>query len=540
MSLAEFPLGQSRVVAGRYPPPGSDPHADAIRERRGPRGITPLDANLLHVPPIAGGFNSLLGAVRTKGNLPGDLREIMILRVAALNHASFEWIHHEIVARKEGLSTGQLYVIRDVDTPLPPISTVLTSLHTSALVFTDHSTRTARVPMDVIHDFKKELKSWLLGKDTSCSEEQVNAKVEDLYVEAAMVVASYNMVSRFLLSTDVAGLADMEVPWPVEKKEHFVTLPSFPPAKSPTHTIHAVTLVTDPSAPWLVFANSLLTDWTMWSYVVPYFLDFPSDADNKKTYNILLHSQRGHGKSTLPDTSPSDLEDKRLTTIPFLAHDIANLIDMLHIPLPVKSVIGVSQGGAAALAFGTLYGGGSNIKTESIVACDTSPRTAAGNKEAWDERIRLAFGPESSNATEYAERIGMRKLASVTVPRWFPPGSLCNPTTSPLAHGIKRAEWVERMIQATQPAGFAEGARALSEYDLLDDLFKNPVGKALLVSGSLDGGGKVGQGLQSLCETWKPHLESVKYLEIGVSGHLPMIDAPEVFTETLSQWIQGI
>lgn len=78
MSPATFPLGQSRVVAGRYPPPGSDPHADAIRERRGERGITPLDANLLHVPPVAGGFNSLLGAVRTKGKLPGALREIMV------------------------------------------------------------------------------------------------------------------------------------------------------------------------------------------------------------------------------------------------------------------------------------------------------------------------------------------------------------------------------------------------------------------------------------------------------------------------------
>ena len=78
MSLPEFPVGASRVVAGRYPPPGTDIHADAIRERRGARGITPLDANLLHVPPVAGGFNTLLGAIRTKGILPGSLREVMV------------------------------------------------------------------------------------------------------------------------------------------------------------------------------------------------------------------------------------------------------------------------------------------------------------------------------------------------------------------------------------------------------------------------------------------------------------------------------
>lgn len=78
MPSPEFPLGESRVVAGRYPPPGADKHADAIRERRGARGITPLDANLLHVPSVAGGYNTLLGAVRTDGKLPGNIREAMV------------------------------------------------------------------------------------------------------------------------------------------------------------------------------------------------------------------------------------------------------------------------------------------------------------------------------------------------------------------------------------------------------------------------------------------------------------------------------
>ena len=78
MSSSEYPLGASRVLAGRYPPPGTDSNADAIRERRGASGITPLDANLLHVPPVAGGFNALLGAIRNKGNLPGDIREAMV------------------------------------------------------------------------------------------------------------------------------------------------------------------------------------------------------------------------------------------------------------------------------------------------------------------------------------------------------------------------------------------------------------------------------------------------------------------------------
>ncbi|KAF8815525.1 alpha/beta-hydrolase [Phlegmacium glaucopus] len=556
MSSPEFPLGKSRVVAGRYPPPGIDIHADAIRERRGARGITPLDANLLHVPPVAGGFNTLLGAIRTKGKLPGDIREAMILRVAAFNHASFEWIHHEIIGRKEGLSTGQLYVIRDTKTPLPPLKTILTPLQTAAVAFTDHSTHGVRVPMDIIQELKHQLKVFVTSGNPSMSSEDVDSKVDDLYVEAAMVVASYNMVSRFLLATDVAGISDMEVPWPVDKKEHFVSLPSFPPALTSTHTIHAITLITSPTAPWLVFANSLLTDWTMWNYIIPYFLDLPSSTSTipdstaqKQTYNILLHSQRGHGLSTLP--SPSS-DHGRLTTIPLLATDIANLLTALSIPTPVHSVIGVSQGGAASLAFAALHGS----KTKGIVACDTAPRTPVGNKEAWAERIRLASGPLPEKTTSdedkqgYATHIGMRKLGNVTVPRWFPTGSFCAVDT---VGGNKRRKWVEETLERTKLDGFVQGALALSDYDVLSlqlpasdqtseakPLLTSSVKNVLLLAGTLDGGGKVANALRDLQSTWKaaaPETMSIQFVAIDGAGHLPMIDSPEMFCQHLGKWL---
>lgn len=73
--------------------------------------------------------------------------------------------------------------------------------------------------MDVIQELKRQLKAFVASGDQLMNSEDINAKVDDLYVEATMVVASYNMVSRFLLATDVAGISDMEVPWPVNKKE---------------------------------------------------------------------------------------------------------------------------------------------------------------------------------------------------------------------------------------------------------------------------------------------------------------------------------
>jgi hypothetical protein len=68
----------SRRILPVYPSKGSNGIADQIRERRGTRGLTPLDGTLLRSPPIANGWNQLLGAVRTKGKLPGDIRELMV------------------------------------------------------------------------------------------------------------------------------------------------------------------------------------------------------------------------------------------------------------------------------------------------------------------------------------------------------------------------------------------------------------------------------------------------------------------------------
>jgi len=69
---------QSKWIPGRYPAPGTSSIGDAIRQRRGERGITALDAALLHVPAAAEGWNTLLGAVRTKGMLSGDIRELIV------------------------------------------------------------------------------------------------------------------------------------------------------------------------------------------------------------------------------------------------------------------------------------------------------------------------------------------------------------------------------------------------------------------------------------------------------------------------------
>ena len=84
--------------------------AERIRTRRG-GDLTPLDRMLLHSPPLAEGWNGLLGAVRTASTLTADVRELAILRIAALNGADYEWRAHEPIGRDGGLTDDDLAVL---------------------------------------------------------------------------------------------------------------------------------------------------------------------------------------------------------------------------------------------------------------------------------------------------------------------------------------------------------------------------------------------------------------------------------------------
>ena len=65
-------------VPYRYPAPSTDAVADRIRQRRGVRGLTPLDGMLLNAPNVADGWNIFVGGLRTRTSLRDDVRELMV------------------------------------------------------------------------------------------------------------------------------------------------------------------------------------------------------------------------------------------------------------------------------------------------------------------------------------------------------------------------------------------------------------------------------------------------------------------------------
>ncbi|KAI0431226.1 AhpD-like protein [Xylaria sp. FL1042] len=177
------------------PPPTSSPEeaeiVSRVAARRAPRPLQPLDLALLHSPPIADGWNSFLGAVRTRTQLHPLLRELAICRVAVCNSAWYEWGHHAPLAAAAGLGPRALEVIKmaDLDTlgeegRRGAEEDGLGGKEWAVLRYTDEMTRVVRVSGATFGALREV-----------CDEREV--------VEVTATVAAYNCVSRFLVALDV-------------------------------------------------------------------------------------------------------------------------------------------------------------------------------------------------------------------------------------------------------------------------------------------------------------------------------------------------
>lgn len=177
-----------RVPYVPNPPPTSTPEEAAIVERitarRAPRPLQPLDLALLHAPPVADGWNSFLGAVRTKTTLADDVRELAISRVAVVNRAWYEWAHHAPLAVQGGVSEAAMeHVKAEGPVALDARPEGLAEEQWASVVLADEMTRNVQVS------------------------DETFAKVKALFgdkktVELVATVACYNCVSRFLVALD--------------------------------------------------------------------------------------------------------------------------------------------------------------------------------------------------------------------------------------------------------------------------------------------------------------------------------------------------
>ena len=142
--------------------------------------ISDLYQVLLNSPPIAHGWEQMLSAVRNKSSLPADLRELVIVRVAVLNKADFEYQAHVPIALREGATQSMIDAVTNAAYLAPmPSSAGLTGAQQVALLLTDSMTRDIVVPDSLFAEVKKHF----------------DAQGQ---IDLVGTIAAYNMVSRFL------------------------------------------------------------------------------------------------------------------------------------------------------------------------------------------------------------------------------------------------------------------------------------------------------------------------------------------------------
>ncbi len=178
-------IGDGAVTgAARVPlvEPGSRPELAEVEARiLAERGrISPLYRVLLNSPTVADGWERLLTAIRNRTLVPADLRELVILRVAVLNRAGFEFDAHVPHAQAAGVSDEKIAAVRQ-----SPIAPSFSAAEGLVLELTDAMTRDIEVPPALM--------------------DRLQARFDHrLTVEIVATVAAYNMVSRLLVALGVS------------------------------------------------------------------------------------------------------------------------------------------------------------------------------------------------------------------------------------------------------------------------------------------------------------------------------------------------
>jgi 4-carboxymuconolactone decarboxylase len=157
--------------------PGTKPELSALEARiKGARGrISPLYSVLLNSPEVASGWEQLFTAIRQKTSVPPALRELVILRVAVLNGADYEFEAHVPHALAAGMTQETIDGLRRGEIEK------LSSLERLVLQYTDSITQDLAVPEALYPQLDKAF------------------DVKTL-VELTATIAGYNMVSRFLIA----------------------------------------------------------------------------------------------------------------------------------------------------------------------------------------------------------------------------------------------------------------------------------------------------------------------------------------------------
>jgi alkylhydroperoxidase family enzyme len=160
---------------------GLDDIVAQIKARRG-GALLNLDLTLLHSPAFARAWNGFLNTVRRELSVSPKLRELAICCVAVLNGADYEFEHHAPEFVKAGGTEAQVTALRKLDGS-PDIT-----------LFDVEEQLAMRLALEMTRDVKVT--------DETFADLQAVFSHQDI-VELVGAIATYNMVSRFLVALEI-------------------------------------------------------------------------------------------------------------------------------------------------------------------------------------------------------------------------------------------------------------------------------------------------------------------------------------------------
>ena len=162
-----------------YPDPANPAIAPLVQRIEKERGkVLNLYRMLLHSPPVAEGWLAFLTAIRQKCNLSGRDRELVIMRIAVINGADYEFRAHVPFALQEGITQQQLDALRSGQLD------AFDPRERDLLAYCESMTRDVHVPDAVFDAVRPHFD-------------------ERELVELTATIAAYNLVSRFLEALQV-------------------------------------------------------------------------------------------------------------------------------------------------------------------------------------------------------------------------------------------------------------------------------------------------------------------------------------------------
>ena len=143
--------------------------------------VSHLYAMLLNSPPVCAGWLHFLTACRKDTIIPGSHRELVIVRIALVNDAPYEYKSHSKLALKEGMTQEQLDELPNWEK-----SKLFDTQMRAVLAYSDAMTRDIKVSDEVF-----------AGVRAIYNDRQV--------MEMTALIAAYNTVSRFLVALHVGS-----------------------------------------------------------------------------------------------------------------------------------------------------------------------------------------------------------------------------------------------------------------------------------------------------------------------------------------------